>query len=145
MSAIKLLRFGSEEYIGYIELRESLLRTPLGLNFSVEDLVKEVSPEHIHLGAFEGSLIVGTVMLHQENQETMKLRQLAVDQRWQHQGIGHKLVEFAEREAKTRGCTQMVLNSRLDVVSFYESLGYAAEGDEFLEVTIPHIRMSKKL
>ncbi|HRK60486.1 MAG TPA: GNAT family N-acetyltransferase, partial [Candidatus Kapabacteria bacterium] len=35
--------------------------------------------------------------------------------------------------------------ARKNVVGFYEKLGYSTYGEEYVEVTIPHINMKKTL
>jgi hypothetical protein len=37
------------------------------------------------------------------------------------------------------------LDARETAVGFYKKLGYAIGGDEFIEVTVPHFRMVKRL
>jgi len=39
----------------------------------------------------------------------------------------------------------MTMHARKSAEVFYEKQGYAPYGDEFIEVTIPHIEMRKKL
>ena len=48
---IKLIDHGSKEYQQMVDLRLQLLRKPLGLSFSDEELVKEKSD--FHIGFFE--------------------------------------------------------------------------------------------
>ena len=91
-----------------------------------------------------GPFLIGTVTLRQEG-STMIMRQVAVDEKLRGIGIGRKLVEFAEINALRLGATEMVLHSRVSAQSFYERLGYRAEGEVFIEVTIPHIKMTKTL
>jgi GNAT superfamily N-acetyltransferase len=52
------------------------------------------------------------------------------------QGIGTELVGAVEREARSRGCNRLVLNSadrRADAHAFYESLGFEATGRRFVK------------
>jgi len=74
-----------------------------------------------------------------------KMRQVAVLGNLQGKGIGKKLVQFVEIEAKKKGITHFELNARKSAVSFYLSMNYSIEGDEFEEVGIPHIKMKKVL
>ena len=39
----------------------------------------------------------------------------------------------------------MVLNARTSAVPFYERLGYETRGEPFVEVTVPHLAMAKRL
>jgi predicted GNAT family N-acyltransferase len=74
-----------------------------------------------------------------------KMRQVAVLGNLQGKGVGKKLVQFVEIEAKKKGITHFELNARKSAVSFYLSMNYSIEGDEFEEVGIPHIKMKKVL
>jgi GNAT superfamily N-acetyltransferase len=52
------------------------------------------------------------------------------------QGIGAELLRAVEREARSRGCSRLVLGSadrRLDAHAFYESLGFEATGRRFVK------------
>jgi predicted GNAT family N-acyltransferase len=50
-----------------------------------------------------------------------------------------------EAEARARGHDRLVLNAQVAVLPFYERLGYAIDGPEFLEAGIAHRPMSKRL
>jgi ribosomal protein S18 acetylase RimI-like enzyme len=55
---------------------------------------------------------------------------LAVDPGWRGRGVGRALMAEAERLLVERGCpkiTLMVRSTNSDVLSFYDSLGYAAD------------------
>jgi GNAT superfamily N-acetyltransferase len=52
------------------------------------------------------------------------------------QGVGAELVGAVEREARSRGCTRLVLGSadrRADAHAFYQSLGFEATGRRFVK------------
>lgn len=133
---------GSGEYEAAIELRREVLRVPLGLTFDSADLAKEAS--EIHLGAFEGDTVIATLILTPYGYE-VKMRQVAVAPDRQGQGIGGNLVAFSEDYARAAGFSTMALHARETAVEFYERLGYAAYGEPFIEVTIPHRAMRKEL
>ena len=125
----------------WIELRERVLRRPLGLTYSEEDLAAEQGDRH--LVAFDGDFLIGGLIVREKGQDpgVWKIRQVAVDPSWQEKGIGRALMIAAEAAARETGITQLVLNSRETVGEFYKRLGYIAEGDRFYEVGIPHRRM----
>lgn len=135
-------KFGGKTYKDALELRSTVLREPLGLTYSEEDIAAEYN--QLHFGAFMGPNLIGTLTLRQEG-STMIMRQVAVEERLRGFGIGTKLVKFAENEAIRRGSSEMFLHARVSARSFYESLDYVATGKEFIEVTIPHIAMAKPL
>jgi ribosomal protein S18 acetylase RimI-like enzyme len=75
----------------------------------------------------------------------MTMRQVAVAPGMQGQGIGRKLVEYAEEFARDGGFDLMLLHARETAVPFYEKLGYRRLGQRFEEVTLPHWAMVKEL
>lgn len=77
--------------------------------------------------------------------EEIRIMQVAVDVVHQGEGIGKKLIEYAEKTAKEIGYTTMVMHAMLSVVGFYEKLGFKQDGDLFEEKGINFIRMVKKL
>ncbi len=134
---------GSPEYELELDLRRRVLRWPLGLDFSEEQLAEEV--HDIHLAVFEGEAMAATLVLTPQGCSAIKMRQVAVESALQGQGVGRLLVEFSEVVAQERGFEIMTLHARDTAVPFYLRLGYSLEGEEFEEVGIPHRSMSKKL
>ena len=141
--ALKILDHGSNEYRQMVKLRDDILRKPLGLGFTPQELEKE--KDNMLIGAFEDDDMLGCCMLVEENPETVRLRQMAVLNDLQGKGIGRALMNFAENLARDRGYKTMSMHARKDAVGFYEKMGYKVAGDEFTEITIPHYVMEKKL
>lgn len=141
--AIKIIEHGSKEYRQMVDLRFQLLRKPLGLDYTAEDLEKE--KEDILIGIFDEDLLEGCCILTKIAPQTVKLRQMAVSSGLQGKGIGRVLMTFAENVARDRGMRRMVMHARKSAVGFYEKLGYNICSEEFQEVTIPHYEMEKAL
>jgi len=143
MRLIRPIRHGSADYAAAVNLRRARLRTPLGLDFTSAQLASESGD--IHLAAFEGDVLVGTLILSSYDGHTLKLRQMAVDDAVQGQGIGGKLLKAAEAETLADNKMRIILAARLTAQPFYTRNGYRAVGAVFEEVTIPHIMMEKTL
>jgi predicted GNAT family N-acyltransferase len=141
--ALKIVDYGTKEYKQVLQLRDEILRKPLGLHFSPEELEKE--KEHMHMAAYEDDQILGCCMLVKEGEDTVRLRQMAVVNDVQGKGIGRALMQFAENLARDRGFKRITMHARKNAVGFYERMGYKKQGDEFMEITIPHIVMEKEL
>ena len=141
--ALKILDHGSNEYRQMIKLRDDILRKPLGLAFTPEELENEKN--NMLIGAFEDDDMLGCCMLVEENPETVKLRQMAVLNDLQGKGIGRALMNFAENLARDRGYKIMSMHARKNSVGFYEKMGYKVASNEFTEITIPHYVMEKEL
>jgi GNAT superfamily N-acetyltransferase len=141
--ALKLIDHGSPEYLQMVQLRNDILRKPLGLTFQPEELEKE--KEDILIGAFEEDKMLGCCMLIKTEPGTVRLRQMAVLNNLQGKGIGRALMQFAENIARDRGYRRITMHARKSATGFYEKLGYVISGDEFVEVTLPHVTMEKQL
>ncbi|HMH32317.1 MAG TPA: GNAT family N-acetyltransferase [Puia sp.] len=141
--ALKLIDHGSPDYQQMIRLRTDMLRKPLGLHFEPEELEKE--KDDVLIGAFEDDRILGCCLLTKMDTETVRLRQMAVPNNLQGKGIGRALMVFAENIARDLGYKTLVMHARKTAIGFYEKLGYRTTGNEFLEITIPHFIMEKKL
>lgn len=139
----KIVSYSSHEYIETIRLRNNVLRIPLGLKLTDSDIASET--EHIHIACYDNGELVGCLVLVPQNDRRIKMRQVAVAEDHQGQGIGRDLVLFSENYARQNGFSTMYCHARKNVVSFYEKLGYFTVGDEFIEVTIPHFVMEKSL
>jgi N-acetylglutamate synthase-like GNAT family acetyltransferase len=141
--ALKLIDYGTREYEQMVQLRNDILRKPLGLSFSKEELEKEI--EDILIGAFEDDKMLGCCMLIKTDPGTVRLRQMAVANNLQGKGIGRALMQFAENIARDRGFRKITMHARKSATGFYEKLGYVVSGGEFQEVTLPHVVMEKQL
>jgi len=141
--ALKILDHGSREYQQMVHLRNEILRKPLGLEFTPEELEKE--KDEILIGAFEEEKMLGCCMLIKVDKSTVRLRQMAVLNNLQGKGIGRALMQFAENIARDRGFRKIIMHARASAIGFYEKLGYQVSGNEFEEVTLPHYTMEKRL
>ncbi|MBN9382369.1 MAG: GNAT family N-acetyltransferase [Chitinophagaceae bacterium] len=141
--ALRIIDHGTKEYQQMVNLRLEILRKPLGLSFDPKELEKE--KEDVLMGAFEDDRILGCCLLTRMDQNTMRLRQMAVPGSMQGKGIGRALMIFAENIARDLGYKKLCMHARKTALGFYEKLGYTTNGEEFVEVTIPHYIMEKAL
>ena len=140
---IKVFSQQSPEYLLSLLLRYKILRIPLGLSFSKRDLEKDVAD--VHIGIFKEDILLGTLILTDTQNHTIKMRQVAVDGHLQGTGVGSRLVQFADTFAKEKGYRLIHCHARKTAVNFYLKQGYKIVGSEFLEVAIPHFYMEKIL
>jgi predicted GNAT family N-acyltransferase len=73
------------------------------------------------------------------------LGRLAVTREARGLGLGVALVRAIEEAARARGLTAVDLHAQTHALGFYERLGYAAYGQEYLEAGIPHRAMRRTL
>jgi ribosomal protein S18 acetylase RimI-like enzyme len=126
-----------------LQLRDAVLRKPLGLSFSAEELEQEKN--NLLIAAYEDKQMLGCCMLVEEEPETVRLRQMAVINDLQGKGIGKALMVFAENLARDRGYKRITMHARKNAIGFYEKMGYKIKGKEFKELTISHYVMEKEL
>lgn len=141
--ALRMIDHGTKEYLQMVQLRNEILRKPLGLTFDAAELEKE--KEDILMGAFEDDRLLGCCLMSRMDAHTIRLRQMAVPGNMQGKGIGRALMIFAENIARDMGYKKLCMHARSTAVGFYRKLGYTISGDEFTEVTIPHFVMEKSL
>jgi N-acetylglutamate synthase-like GNAT family acetyltransferase len=141
--ALRMIDHGTREYKQMVHLRNEILRKPLGLTFTDEELEQE--KEDVLMGAFEDDRLLGCCVLTRMDAVTVRLRQMAVPNNMQGKGIGRALMIFAENIARDLGYRKLCMHARTTATGFYQKLGYSTTGDIFTEVTIPHYIMEKVL
>lgn len=148
MERLAIVEYLSDSHKATVALRNKVLREPIGLVFSEQDLKNEA--DAIHLAYFNQNeqgeeILVGACFLTPYKDDTLKLRQMAVDPKFHKQGIGRKLIAFAEKVTKDKGYKYLYLHARAVALEFYIKQNYTQLGDEFIEVGIPHYEMIKEL
>ena len=141
--SIKTFSYGSPEYHLSIKLRYRILRLPLGLEFTEDELKKDVGDTHF--GLFENERLLACLILSTGENGRLKMRQVAVDDACQGKGLGKMLSLAAEAFAKKHNFGVIYCNARKSAAPFYQKLGYKITSAEFTEVGIPHYVMEKEL
>ena len=54
-------------------------------------------------------------------------------------------MNFAENLARDSGYSILSMHARKNAIGFYEKMGYHVASDEFIEITIQHYVMEKRL
>lgn len=124
-------------------MRESVLRHPLGFTYANAELAAEA--DQLHFVGYMDSSPVACAVMQWTAPGIVKMRQVAVRQDLQGQGLGRRLVHAFEIEAKQRGAHNIILHARQTAVAFYLGLDYEVIGDPFMEIGIPHQQMCKSL
>ena len=103
--------FGSDLYRQSLRLREAVLRAPLGLTITEEELADDAMRQHFC--AISYGLVIGTVSLKPLDEATLQLKQMAVAEDRRREGVGAQLLAHAEGWAHEGGFLLMVLNARM--------------------------------
>jgi GNAT superfamily N-acetyltransferase len=137
---INISHFGVENdlYQECLKIRYEVLRKPLGMQILPEDREKDQDSTHMLLQV-DGEP-AGTVSLHNE-----RLRQMAVLDKFQGQGIGAKLVSYLEQLARSQGLAEIMLDARFNAIPFYERLGYECHSEIYDKIGLKHRDMKKNL
>lgn len=141
--ALKQIDHNSNLYKASVALRHEVLRKPLGLIFTEEQLAEEVND--ILIACVDDDEVLGCCILSKVSSEVLRLRQMAVSTKSQGKGIGESMMLFAKKLALDKGFTRIMMHARDSAQGFYEKMGYKVVGEPFDEVGLPHHIMEKKL
>lgn len=141
----RIIDYKSTEYDEMVSLRHKILRKPLGLSFSEEDLQKDEEDLLLTLFMPHSHKMIACCILTPVDSKTVKLRQMAVDDTVQKTKMGTAMLSFAEYVATKEGFNHIILNAREVALGFYQKYDYNVVGNAFIEVGIPHYKMEKYL
>jgi predicted GNAT family N-acyltransferase len=139
----KVIKYNTPEYAQAVALREEILRKPLGIGFTDEEIAAE--KDWIHIAAYQNSKLCATAALVYENSALAKICRVAVLAELQGKGIGIEIMRYTESYAAQQGFKEIYLHARDTSVPFYIKNQYIAEGDWFYEDTVPHKKLRKFL
>ncbi|MEN8653287.1 GNAT family N-acetyltransferase [Streptomyces sp. 21So2-11] len=107
--------------------------------------VLAVTDEGLPLGT--GRLLYGAAAAGRTGGDATvgSLGRLAVSRAARGLGVGAALVRAVEDAAQERGLSAVDLHAQTHALGFYERLGYAAYGPEFLDADIAHRAMRRAL
>ena len=143
-SNIQIINFGTPLHDELVELRNQILRVPLGLEFTINDLEKEYN--EIHFGYLNSKcILLGCLQLRIIDSDILKMRQVCVTASQENKGIGKLLVKASESYATEKGFSKIELHARENAIPFYLKQNYKKVGRSFKEVGILHYKMEKKL
>ncbi|QKT04285.1 GNAT family N-acetyltransferase [Ectothiorhodospiraceae bacterium 2226] len=139
-----MVAYGTSQYAAARALREAVLRRPLGLTLSAQDVQGE--QDQLHYGMFDArGAALACVSVALGDAGRARVRQMAVAAALQGRGLGRALLQAVEADLRARGVRELMLHARLQAVGFYRRQGYRVVGEPFLEVGMPHRRMAKRL
>ncbi len=126
-----------------MNFRFNNLRKPLNLEWSKEDLLNE--NKQIHFGLKNQSEIVGSFCLKKIGCSTIRLRQMAIEKKFQKQGYGSSILKFTEKFAIKNNYKKIIIIARLSALDFYKKNLFKTSGKIFTDVTVSSINMYKKI
>ena len=117
---------------------------PLEEEFDAHDLAADADAVHALVRDAEGTLLA-TGRYYRTEPHTAQIGRMAVLSAARGRGIGRMLLDALMHDARERGYTAAALNAQQHAIPFYEKAGFAAHGDPFDEIGIPHQPMQRTL
>lgn len=148
MNLIKVKEVKGIDLESYYKLREEVFvqEQEVSLEEEYDIYDKQDSDDVKHVVATKNQKVVGTMRLVFKREESiLKVGRLAIKKDYRKQGIGKKLLDYAETQARNNGISYLELGAQLSAKGFYESSKYKASGSIFLDAGIEHITMIKKI
>ncbi|QIO09713.1 GNAT family N-acetyltransferase [Acinetobacter lanii] len=115
-------------------------------------ILEQHIPEDEEWDALDASALHFVVYVKEKNQvqaiatarllANNSIGRVAVLKAYRGQGIGRILMLKIIEQAKFEQRVSLKLSSQVHAIPFYESLGFAVQGDEYLDCGIPHIDMT---
>jgi predicted GNAT family N-acyltransferase len=133
---------------------EAELEGAIAVRFRVFVAEQSVPPEEelddadagaTHAIALAQGLVVGTGRLVRRGPATAQVGRMAVDQPWRRRGVGGRILDYLEAQARAQGMRRCFLHAQEYVKAFYAAHGYREHGGVFLEANIRHVEMRKEL
>jgi len=87
----------------------------------------------------------GRLLLDGPDGENAHIGRVAVLREHRRRGLGRAVMLALQGEARRRGCRGATVAAQLQAIPFYESLGYVACGEVFLDARIEHRLMDLQL
>ncbi|MGO3732993.1 MAG: GNAT family N-acetyltransferase [Vagococcus sp.] len=122
---LRLTYFGSLDYWRGIHLRNKLLKQTSGKSDIRELPIEE--KDNWHIVVLLEEKVVGTIMLEEKTKKLVQIKQVAIDNSVQGQGLGKKMMDYSEELAKSLGFTHLFLTGRESAWMFYDKLGFYTE------------------
>lgn len=137
--AFRQIACDTPAHAAMLALRERILRKPIGLTVTAEEIARDKG-DYL-LGGFDGDDIVCCLILQKSDDGWVKMRQVAVDNTRQGQGIGAQMLAAANDVLHGWGVRKVYCHARETARNFYLQNGWAVTSDTFDENGIPHCRM----
>ena len=124
-----------------VRIRTDVFMTEQGfqVEFDDDDAVSK------HLVLYEDDVPVAVCRIIPGKDGECHIGRIAVVREYRGKGIGSVMVTEAEDVARSMGFGESLLSAHVRAKGFYETLGYEAFGDEYLDEYCPHVMMRKRL
>ncbi len=121
-------------------IRSAVFTEEQGIDPAIDFDGKDSNCLHVIAKNATGST-VGTARMFDDGH----IGRMAVLQAYRRQGVGRAMVDALVSAAAKRGLKQVYLNAQVQVIDFYQALGFEKTGTPFMEAGIEHIRMQRQI
>lgn len=136
---------GDGELADAFEIRREVFVDEQDVDEDIEYDGRDDESIHFVITDTETDIPAGTARLRTTGDGTGKPERVAVRQAYRDEGLGRRLMELIETEAREKGCERSLLHAQTHVIDFYRGLGYEVTSEEFEEAGISHVEMEKEL
>lgn len=88
---------------------------------------------------------LATARLIRDRPTQARIGRFAVLKEFRRHGLASRLIRYVIGYARSQAIEVLTLSAQTSARGLYERCGFVAEGDEYLEADIPHIRMSQRI
>lgn len=141
--SFRTVPFGSPEYGEALRIREEVMRRPLGLCLSEEDLKGEET--RIHIAGYAGAEQVCGCSLNMVHKRLALIAFFYVRPEYQGQGCGRGMMRFIEAYAAASGVGRLYAEARESARGFYEKCGFRKSGKAYVDTGLRHQDMKKDI
>lgn len=114
--------------------------------YSIEMEFDETDNTCLHIELLsENNITIACARLIKEKNNIVRFGRIAVKKSYRKKGIGRIIVEKMQEKAVKLCANTVVLDAQVRYKGFYEALGFAENGDPFMEGHVEHITMCKKI
>lgn len=138
-----IINYNSPEYQKALRLREDVMRKPLGLLLSEEDVKDD--GKRIHIGGYYNDELICGCSLRIIHHKIAHIYSVFVKQELQNKGFGQRLMAYAENYAKSQGAKRLFVEGRKAAKNFYQKCGFSSCGLEYIDMNIVHQDMRKDI
>lgn len=129
---MKIVKFHSSDHKYYqqnLQLRDAILRQPIGKTISPNDL--KIEMDNDFYGLIEDDKLLATLSAYAEQSHVAHLTAFAVDAHFQRQGLGTRLLKFTIADLRQSGFAQIKVNARTSAKEFYIKNGFTIVGEKY--------------
>lgn len=113
--------------------------------FSVE--FDEIDETCLHLAMYDGSEVIAAARAYEDADvpNLWHIGRVVVAKTHRGEHLGARIMTAMEAYLRTLGAVNTTVSAQCRVKAFYASLGYAEQGEIYMDEFCPHVRMDKKL